>query len=104
MKVISFDDYRKNLMNQKGAHIYIQQDFEYDEDGNDHLINLHKVSIVSDGETLERFNVYFGDFLECKLKALKKCSNLSLKPSFVVHDLHKYDYKNKNFLLKIIAL
>ena len=100
MEKIYFEDYYKNTRNKGDTHIYVEQDFAYDEDGKTCLTNLYKIAIISEGKTVEKFEVMFGDFSECKKKSLKKCYELSLMPSFIIHDSNNYDSRRKDFMLK----
>lgn len=100
MENILFADYYKDTRDKGDTHIYVEQDFAYDEDGKTCLTNLYKIAIISEGKTVEKFEVLFGNFLECKKKSLKKCYELSLIPSFIIYDSNNYDNKYKDFMLK----
>lgn len=104
MKTILFGEYQKSLLKKEGSHIYVEQDFAYDENGKKYLTNVHKVTIINNGKYQDNFEVLFGDFKECKTNALNRCSKLELSPTFIVHDLHKYNNKDKDFELNIISL
>ena len=92
MKKMLFDDYYKDIRKNGIIHIFIQQDFHYDEIGKFHLSNSFKVDIIKKGIYLYNEYVLFSSFADCKRIALEKCKEKGLKPEYIVFDKNARDY------------
>lgn len=100
MSKINIEEYFEKIRNSNNSHIYIEQDYAYNEYGNLCLLDYFKIRIIKNGEIIYNRDISFSNFLECEKIALSKCKDLSINPKYIVHDKNREDEMIK---IKIIG-
>lgn len=101
MKKSFFNNYYKDIRINDVPHVYIEQDFGYDEYGKMYLTEIFKISIVNKNKILYSNEVLFKNFKKCRELAILKCNELNINPKYFVFDKNSYDNINKDNIVII---
>lgn len=98
-KRINIDEYHNTIRNSNNPHVYIEQDYTYDDCGNICLLDYYKIRIIKFGKILYNRDIRFSSFSESEEIALSECKNLSISPKYII-----YDKNSRDDLIKIKVL